>query len=128
MTPEQRLDRLERIAKLFVRAGQRARRQTRDQTKEIDRLINLQNHLINLQIGNEHRFERNEEGLNNLSQKTERGFAKLANAQALSEQKIAGLAESQTMLAEAQSLTDHKLTELIDIIRKGRNGDSSVNN
>jgi hypothetical protein len=121
MTPEQRLDRLERIAKLFVRAGQRARRQMRDQTKEVNRLVNLQNHLVNLQIGNEHRFERSEEKLNILSEKTERTFAELANAQALSEQKITGLAQAQTV-------TEHKLSELIDIIRKGRNGDSSVNN
>ena len=205
MTPEQRLDRLERIAKLFVRAGQRARRQMRDQTIKIDRLVDLQNHLISLQIGNEERsakhdakintllersgkdedrismllegsakhdakintllersgkdedrismllegsakhdekistlldfqqrnelrFERNEERLNSLSEQTERSFAELANAQAQSEQKIKGLAEAQTVLAEAQVSTDHKLTELIDIIRKGHNGDSPANN
>ena len=149
MTSEQRLDRLERIAKLFATAGQRGRRQVREQAKEIDRLIKLQNHLIHLQIGNEERsakhegqismvldfqlrneqrFEQIEKRLANLSERTDRRFAQVADSQALSEQKIASLADAQTLLAEAQVLTDHKLTELIDIIRKGRNGDSSLNN
>ena len=48
MTPEQRLDRLERIAKLFVRAGLRARSQFRQQY-EI---------LMDAQMRNEGRFEK----------------------------------------------------------------------
>ena len=42
MTSEQRLDRLERIAKLFVRAGLRWRRQLNDQNQKIEILINAQ--------------------------------------------------------------------------------------
>lgn len=42
MTPEQRFDRLERIAKLMVKAGLRARRQSREQDEKIEILINLQ--------------------------------------------------------------------------------------
>lgn len=50
MTHEQRLDRLERIAKLFVAAGLRARRNMR----ELDEKIAI---LIDLQIQNEERFK-----------------------------------------------------------------------
>ena len=49
MTPEQRLDRVERVAKLFVRAGLRTRRESREHDNKI-------NHLIDLQIRNEERF------------------------------------------------------------------------
>lgn len=49
MTPEDRLDRLERIAKLFVTAGLRARRNMRD----LDEKISI---LIDAQIANEERF------------------------------------------------------------------------
>jgi len=48
MTSEQRLDRIERIAKLFVTAGLRARRNMR----ELDEKIGI---LVNLQIQNEER-------------------------------------------------------------------------
>jgi hypothetical protein len=60
MTPEQRLDRLERLARLFARAGLRARNQLREQ-------IDI---LMDAQMLNEARFARNEER-----------FAKLAEAQ-----------------------------------------------
>ena len=49
MTPEQRLDRLERIAKLFARAGLRARRKERRQDEKI--IV-----MIDAQIANEERF------------------------------------------------------------------------
>ncbi len=49
MTPEERLDRLERIARLMVRAGLRARRQMRERAEKIDILIDSQ-------IKNEDRF------------------------------------------------------------------------
>jgi hypothetical protein len=59
MTPEARLDRLERIAILFARAGDRARKQFHQQLSEHDRLIN---HMFDLQIKNEEKFAQNEEG------------------------------------------------------------------
>ena len=86
MTPEQRLDRLERIAKLFVRAGVRARHDMR----QLDEKINI---IVDAQIKNEERFARNEE-------------------------RFAQLAESQTH-------SDRRLDALIDIIREGRNGNTS---
>ena len=49
MTDEQRLDRLERIAKLIVKAGINARKQSRVQDEKI-------NILIDSQIKNEERF------------------------------------------------------------------------
>ena len=49
MTPEQRFDRLERIVKLMIRAGFRARNQIREQGEKI-------NMIIDLQVENEQRF------------------------------------------------------------------------
>jgi hypothetical protein len=49
MTPEQRFDRLERIVKLMIKAGLRARTQSREQDEKITMLIDLQ-------VKNEDRF------------------------------------------------------------------------
>jgi hypothetical protein len=49
MNPEERIDRLERIAKLLVRAGLRARREMRQQDDKITIMIDAQ-------IKNEDRF------------------------------------------------------------------------
>jgi len=100
MTPEQRLDRLERIAKLLANAGVRARRELRRDLWNHDHKIN---YLADLQIKNEERF------------------AKLAESQA-------HLDESHVRLAESQANTNQRLNELIDIIKDGRNGGSSRNN
>jgi hypothetical protein len=75
MTGEQRLDRLERIVKLMIKAGLRARQQSREQDEKI-------NILINLQIKNEERFAENEERLTALAAKTDESFAAMATAQA----------------------------------------------
>ena len=77
MTPEQRLDRLERIAKLFATAGLRARSQFRKQY-EI---------LMDAQMRNEVRFERNEERF----AQNEVRFAKLADAQIHTDQRLDAL-------------------------------------
>src|ERR1044072_6558434 len=53
MTDDQRLDRLERLANLFARAGVRERRARRELRENI-------NMVINLQIQNEDRWARNE--------------------------------------------------------------------
>lgn len=72
MTDEERLDRLERIARLMVRVGLRARRQVREQGEKI-------NILIDIQIQNEERFgalavaqTRTEAGLDGLRETVER--------------------------------------------------------
>jgi len=99
MTSEERFDRLERIAKLFVRAGLRERRNRR----ELDEKINI---IINSQIENEERFARNEER-----------FAQLADVLARTDAQVKALAESQ-------KLTDERLNTLIDIVTRDRNGNS----
>lgn len=100
MTPEARLDRLERIAKLFAGAGFRARREFRARDREHDEKID---HLVDLQIKNEEKFARNEDRF----ARNEERFAKLA---------------------ESQASTDRRLNSLIDIIREGRNGEATGNN
>ncbi|MEP6912878.1 MAG: hypothetical protein ABI923_09000 [bacterium] len=77
MTPEQRLDRLERIAKLFATAGLRARTQFRKQY-EI---------LMDAQMRNEVRFERNEERF----AQNEVRFARLADSQIHTDQRLDAL-------------------------------------
>jgi hypothetical protein len=73
MTSEQRLDRLERIAKLFARAGRRVRREVREHESKIS-------YLIDLQI-------RNEE----LQRQNEGRFAKLGESQVRTDSRLRGL-------------------------------------
>ncbi len=134
MTPEQRLDRIERIAKLFVREGLRTRRQSREQHERINILINHQirndekfaaheekfaDHddkihiLINTQIRNDEKFAGQDEN-----------FANLLEVHKQTEESLAILARSQANLAESQADTDRRLNSLIDIVREGKNGDS----
>jgi hypothetical protein len=76
MTPEQRLDRLERIAKLFARAGVRVRRESREHDNKI-------NQLVDLQIRNEERQKHNEER-----------FAKLTESQANTDRRLDALIDT----------------------------------
>lgn len=110
MTPEQRLDRLELIAKLLVRAGIRARR-------EMNEKINI---LLDARIRNDERFA-----------KTDEKFARLAETSAQSDEKFAQImkqlagksAETDdkfARLVESQTHSDRKLDALIDVIRKER--------
>ncbi len=122
MTHEQRLDRLERIARLMVRAGLRARREMRQQDDKITIMIDAQ-------IKNEDRFAK-------LAQANKDRFAELAasqnqydnkiaimiDAQIKNEVRFADLAKSQKQLAESQRNTDRRLDALIDIVQEGRNG------
>src|SRR6185312_14020436 len=98
MTPEQRLDRLERIAKLFVRVELRARNRFRQQ---YDILLDAQMRCEARFAQNEERFQRDEERLSRLSEETDRRFVELA---------------------ESQARTDRSLAGLIKIVTKGRNG------
>jgi hypothetical protein len=102
MTQEQRLDRLERIAKLMVNAGLRGRRAIREHDDKI-------NHLADLQISNEDKF------------------AQLAASHANLAESHANLAESHAILADSHAKTDRRLDALIDMIKEGRNGKSSQN-
>jgi hypothetical protein len=78
MTPEQKLDRLERIAKLFVRAGLRERRRTREIAEKVDILayqqainedklasakMRMENELQETQMRNEEEFRKGLESM-----------------------------------------------------------------
>ena len=102
MTSEQRLDRIERILKLMVNAGLRARRDVREQDEKI-------NIIVDHQIETEERFRQNQE----MFRQNEERFALLAEAQTR-------LAEAQTRLTDSQMHSGHKLNALIDIVRRGR--------
>ena len=71
--PEERLDRLERIAKLLVRAGLRARREMRQQDDKITIMMDAQ-------IKNEERFA-----------KLAQGQTELAESQAHTDQQLDAL-------------------------------------
>ena len=104
MTSEQRLDRLERIAKLFVSAGLRARRNMKDQEEKINIIIN------NNQIEHDERFAA-------LNRSLERSHNELSQSQN-------ELSRSMNELAKAQVHTNQRLDSLIDIVRRDRNGNS----
>src|SRR2546423_9143975 len=106
MTTEQRLERIERIAKLFFRAGLRERRNR----QYLDEKINI---IVNYQIQNEERFAKNEERF----AKNEERFAK-------NEERFAKLTETVNQLAEAQTGTDRRLNSIIELIERDRNGKS----
>ena len=106
MTHEQRLDRLERIARLMVRAGLRARREMRQQDDKITIMIDAQ-------IKNEDRYADLAASRNQHDEK----IAMLIEAQLRNEQRFAELAESQKH-------SDRRLDTLIDLVQKGRNGKS----
>lgn len=103
MTSAQRLDRLERIAKLFVRAGLRARQNIKEQAEKI-------NIIINNQIEHDERFA----GLN---QSLERSHNELSESHSQ-------LSQSMNELAKAQTHTNQRLDSLIEIVRRDRNGHS----
>ena len=97
MDSEQRLDRIERILKLMVGAGLRARRSGREQDDKINIIVDYQikneerlQMIVEYQLKNEERFQQNDER-----------FARLA---------------------DAQTHSDQKLGALIDIVRRSRHG------
>lgn len=101
MTPEQRLDRLERIAQLMVKAGLRARRHAREQDEKLDILIDAQ-------IQSEARQARSDE------------------RQARSDERLDRLAEAQARSDARQVRSDERLDRLVETvdryIQERRNG------
>jgi len=98
MTPDAGMDRLERIAKLFVAAGLRARRNMR----ELDDKIGI---VIDFQIQNEERFNEQDAKINMLIEFQQRNEERFA------------------LLAEYQANTDRRVDKLVDILGNGRNKD-----
>jgi hypothetical protein len=137
MTSEQRLDRLERIAKLFVRAGLRARRNMKEQDEKI-------NIIINNQIESDERIDRLNRTIERsnaeLSRSIERTTTELSRSiewtstelsrsigqrhNGLSQsiqQTRTELSQSMNELAKAQAHTPGRLDALIEIVRRDRN-------
>src|SRR6267378_4996261 len=96
MTPEGRVERLERIAKLFARAGRRARTDLRQQDEKINILINLHMQNEELFARNEERFKKNEERF----RLNEERFAKNEERFAKNEERFAKNEERVTKQAE----------------------------
>jgi len=143
MTPEQRLDRLERIAGLMVRAGLRARRHSREQDEKINMIIDAQmkgDERFNAQMRdrdekfNAQMRERDKKFDAQMRERDERFDAQMRerderfgclerqvefviDAQIRNEERFARLTESQME-------TNHRLDALIGIIKEGRNGES----
>ena len=128
MTPEQRLDRLERIAGLMVRAGLRARRHGREQDEKI-------NMIIDAQMKSDERFnaqmrERDERFNAQMRERDEKfGFLErkvefVIDAQIRNEERFAKLAQTQTELTASQAATNRRLEALIEIVIEQRNGGS----
>jgi hypothetical protein len=127
MTDEQRLDRLERIVKLMIKAGLRARRQSCEQDEKINILIDLQMRNDEKFAKYEKRFAKNEQGLTILAKKNEEERAALAKE---SDKKLAALAakteESFAVMAAAQASAEEQLKSFMAtverIITERRNG------
>jgi hypothetical protein len=132
MTPEQRLDRLERIAKLMVKAGLRARKTSREQGEKINALIDAQMRneteienlkvlfaetdqkmkvLIQNQIRNDERFAKHDER-----------FAKHDERFARFDERCAKYDELFARNDERFERNDRRLDSLIELLRKQSNG------
>ena len=102
MTPEQRLDRAERILVRMVKSGRRTRSEWRYKI----------NGLIDAQIRHETAWRIQSDAIN-------KQIKEVAAAQARNEKEIAELAKSH-------ELTEKSLRAFIDSLRKGGNGNSST--
>jgi methyl-accepting chemotaxis protein len=142
MTPEQRLDRVERILGYFVREGRRWRVRKREQDEKINILIQFQmettdqiNKTSELINKTAERVDKVTEQVNKTAEhvdkvteqvnktaehvdKVTEQVNKLAAGHAIHEKEMADLRRSQ-------KLTDKALRSFIDSLRKGRNGSSS---
>ena len=120
MTPEQRLDRAERIILLITRAGARYR----NRLLELDEKISI---IVDAQIRNEERFARNEERFARFEQVHEERFTRFEQKQEERAARYDDLFVVNEMrfaqLAEFQIRTEQKIEKLIEIVRKGRNGE-----
>ena len=105
MTPEQRLDRTERILITMAKSGRRTRSEWQYKI----------NSLIDAQI-------RHEAESRVRSAKIDEQLRENAVAQAENRRAIAELRESQKELKESQQLTDKALRTFIESLRKDRTG------
>jgi len=112
-TPDYRLNRLERPAKLFAGAGRRYR-----DLHELEDKVNI---VLDFQIENEARFAQNE-----------KRFAQNEERFARSEKKVAAQAirtdKRFAELARFQSITERRLAELMHSLRHGKSGSTARDN
>jgi len=110
MTPEQRLDRLESVVKMFANAGRKVRSEWREQSRDQAEKINI---LIHMQMKVDEQLERTDVQINSLT----------VQVNSLTVQ-VNSLAVAQAGLTESQKLTDRALRAFINSLRKGQNGGS----
>ena len=131
MTDEQRLDRLERIVKLMIKAGLRARQEARARSREQDEKINI---LIDIHMRNEEMFAKNFANYETRLAKKEELAAKnekrIAGLSAKTDKRLEALAakteEKFAAMAAAQASTQEQLKSLAAtvewVINERRNG------
>lgn len=112
MSPEERLNRLERVAKLLVTSGRRTRSDLRTGI----------NALIDAQMRNEYSFNERFARLSEAQGRTDEQIKEVVASQKVTEVKFEELAASQKDLAASQKETHEKLRVLIDIVGHDRNG------
>ena len=149
MTPEQRLDRVERILGYFVREGRRWRVRKREQDEKINILIQFQmetteqinktSELVNRTTEQVNRttelvnktteqVNRTTEQVNKTTEQVNKTTEQVNKTTEQVNKLAAGHAIHEKEMAElrrSQKLTDKALRSFIDSLRKGRNGSSS---
>ncbi|HLM24778.1 MAG TPA: hypothetical protein VK274_06945 [Pyrinomonadaceae bacterium] len=123
MTPEQRLDRVERVLGMMATSGRKARSEFRQN-------INI---LINMHIQNEEQRRAQSDALNekiNILIDTQRETTEQIKGLAVGQEKLnegqTKLEHEMAELTKSQKLTDRALRAFIDSLRKGGNGNSST--
>jgi hypothetical protein len=109
MTPEQRLNRVERILGMMATSGRKARSEFREN-------INI---LINMHVQNEEHCRAQSDALN-------QKINILVHTQMETTEQIKGLSVDIAELAKSSKLTDQVLRTYINSLRKGENGNSST--
>jgi len=115
--------------------------------RDLRRMDDKLNILVDHQIQNEERFVRNEARLARLAARTDAKFAMVADLQVITEKKFAEVAQFQAItekkfaevaqfqaitdknfaeVAQFQAITDKNFAELIHVLRKKENGNSSL--
>jgi hypothetical protein len=127
MSSEQRLDRLERMLLLVVKAGARERKairgrmeETREGFKETDEKINA---LIDAQMRHEEVYaqsrQRTDEAMAELARRTEEEMSRLARAQTATEEKLnAFIVNTDEKLSAFIVNTDEKLNAFISAVER----------
>ena len=114
MTPEQRIDRAERMLILFVKAGRRGRSEWRkessDQAEKIDSLINAQ-------IATEDQLKRTDEQIKRTDEQIKKTGEQIAAFTARTDVAL-------DRLAASQAKTEETLQRFINSLNKSRNGNS----